>query len=578
MDLEYLIVGISKNSKEDFQALYNATYVKVYSLALATVKDKMLAREIAVETFRRVKTYAYSFDTALNAEYWMLDMTRQLSLNALRDSQLRTSLSDSNVADNASVLVLKTVSQLRNERGLLLILRAVTDLSGKDIATLSGFYRTSAAREARRGLKELRAYHPKLTQKELNKDLKKDLKDACPDYLELVELDRPTKVSHISHEAMYLNDEEASFEVREEIARIQERTEQKQSRRKRTLRAALIALVCILVVASGTAIIYRLFQESESTSKPERAQTGASIEMVEIDGILFYRDANTGIYAYDPHAPEAQTKLIYDSPVRDLVTDGNLLFFRNYKDGKIYSLRTDGTVLHQLSERSGTSLSYYNGYIYFNASDGIYKISVATDSDTATAPQPEVVYVEEVADAPTRFHIGFSDDGTLVFSAGADNGIYRVEDGVLYALYLDEAYYFQIEGNLLFFDAIGLKDLRYLYAIDLNQNNDTETDTETDEPTFPTIQLYSAAYYVVGNTIFYEGYDEEGKVNGLYAMDLIDGTRILIDEITDNQLHITDMYASDSKLYCYYSDGAADGARTLVARELGSLDKTETIF
>ena len=77
MDLEYLIVGIARGEEEDYHNLYLQTYRTVFALSLSIVKDKGLARCIAVETYRRVAKQAYLFDTELNAEYWILDIARR---------------------------------------------------------------------------------------------------------------------------------------------------------------------------------------------------------------------------------------------------------------------------------------------------------------------------------------------------------------------------------------------------------------------------------------------------------------------------------------------------------------------
>ncbi len=569
MDIEYLIIGVSKDSKEDFLELYRRMRVPVYAAALATVKDKALAREIAVEVFRRIKTHSHTFDTELNGEYWILDMVRQLSLNTLQEPALRNSRDESGVADNASVLVLKTLSQLKNERGFILTLQSVSTLSGKDIATLSGFYHSSAARESRRGLLELRASYPKISKKQLKQSLKEDFTNACPDYLEYIQLDRMTKVSYVSHEAMFLEDAEMTFHGETESENIQARANQQKMKSRRRLKIIVAVILCVILLASGIAIIYNLVQDAAFPDEPERVQTNASMEMVEVNGVLYYRDATTGIFAYDSTASSPTAQLIYKHPVRDMIAVENGLCFRNYKDGKIYYIDYIGQNLRLITDMSGTSLAYGpDGFLYYNASSGIYKISLTQEN-----AQPEAVYTEEIETAPTRYHMNFTNDGTLIFSAGADSGIYRLEENSLFGLYMDEAYYFQIQGNVLFFDAIGLRDVRYLYGLDLTKNAQQGTSV------IPEIRLYSAAYYVVGNRIFYEGYgDGDSEVNGLYCLNMEDGSRTLIEKMQDNQLHITDIYVSESKLYCYYSDGKTDGSSTLIARPLDDLDKTETIF
>ena len=569
MNIEYLIIGITKDSKDDFKELYRRMRIPVYALALATVKDKTLAREIAAETFRRIKTYAYSFDTEMNGEYWILHMVRQLGLNALQDSSLRDSRDTAGIADNASALILKTLSHLKNERGLILTLQAVSTLSGKDIASLVGFYRASASREAKRGLVELRTFYPKLTMKKFRTMLKDDFAQSCPDYWEYIEMDRPTKVAHISHEVMFLNEEESQFHGEAESENIQTRTLQRKRRITKRIKIGLIAAISCLVLISGSCIIYQLVQDARFSNTPEYVQTDASMDMIEVNGILYYRDAK-GIYAYDETADTEKVKKLYEGAVRDMISVDTGLCFRNNKDGKMYYIDYQGNGLKQMTDYSGTSLVYgQDGYVYFNAHDGIYKFAPNQEK-----PQVLSVYTEEIETAPTRYHMGFNEDGALFFSAGADGGIYKLEGNSLKGYYLDEAYYFQIHGKYLFFDAIGLRDERYLYGINLDK--DTQQDTSHK---LPEIRLYSAAYYISDGYVYYEGYGEASNAPlGLYRLNLSDGSRTQIDNTANAQLHIADIYVSEGKLYCYYSDGQSNGMRTLTARALSNLDKTETIF
>ncbi len=561
MNAEYLIVGIGKGSKTDFEDLYQLMKAKVYAVALSTVRDKSLAREIAAETFRRVRIFAYTFDTNYDGEFWILDIARKLSLNAMKDKQVAVPDASDATVDNASALVLKSITQLKNERGLILALRSLTDLSFKDIGDLSGYYTGSARKEAQRGLAELRAAFPDTTKKELLKQLKDDFQTSCPDYLEYIQLDRPTKVAHVSHEAMFLEGDTAVFQSDTEQSRIAERSQLQKAKRNRRLKIGLSVCAILIILSLGTALIVKLARDSKSASKPERAQTSAGIELVQLGDTLYYRDASKGIFAYK----NGEITTLYDEPVRDLIAGGQYLFFRNYKNGQIYRLTPETKECVQVTTRAGTTLAYYDGYVYYSNTEGIYRFSAQED-----APEFEAVYTPEVENAPIRYQMAFTDQGDLIFSAGADKGIYRVDDGNLYTLYGDEAYYFQIEGNLLFLDTIGLSNKRQLQALSLTGKE--------EDAFFPTISLYSSAYYVVGNTVYYEGTGKDNTQNGLYQMDLTDGSTTLIQTIDEDDLHITHIYATEDTLYCYYSDGRSDGESKLTLRSMAKLDKEEQIF
>lgn len=561
MNAEYLIVGIQKGSKEDFQDLYQLMATKVYAVALSTVKDKGLAREIAAETFRRVRTFAYTFDTNFDGEYWILELARKLSLNAVRDPQVAVPEAGDATIDNASALILKTIFHLKNERGFILILRALTDLSFKDIGDLAGYYTNSAKQEAKRGLTELKKYFPDASKKELYQQLKENFKVACPDYFEYILLDRPTKVAHISHETMFLEGDNVVFQAESETDRVAARTAQQKAKQKRLWRISLAVFGGLIVLMLGIGLIAKLVQNSRTPDKTEQAQTSAGIELVQMNDTLYYRDANSGIFAYK----DGRIDTLYEEPVRDLIAGENFLFFRHYKNGQIYRLTPETKECVQMSTQPGTSLAYYEGYVYYSNADGIYRFTANSNT-----PEMEPVYVPEVENAPSRYQISFSNQGDLIFSAGADKGIYRVQDGNLYTLFMDEAYYFQIEDNLLFTDTISLGNKRLLQAVSLTGKD--------EDAFFPTISLYSSAYYVVGNTVYYEGIGDADSKNGLYQIDLTNGSTSLIQEIKENELHITHIYATEDTLYCYYSDGYNDGENRLVYRQMHELDKETEIF
>ena len=90
-NLEFLIVGIARESQEDLHKFYKATAPEVYGMALSIVKDTYLASEVLAETHKRIATMAYLFNTEMSAEYWLLDMAKNISENALHDPDIKIS-------------------------------------------------------------------------------------------------------------------------------------------------------------------------------------------------------------------------------------------------------------------------------------------------------------------------------------------------------------------------------------------------------------------------------------------------------------------------------------------------------
>ncbi|MBO4326496.1 MAG: hypothetical protein J5950_04430 [Clostridia bacterium] len=573
MKLEYNIVGVAKNSEEDLRAIYDSMGLGVFALALSVTGSRKLARETAVETFKRVVRYAVTFDTDMNGQYWILDICMQLSRNSMRDPAVSASQMAREKVDNASALLQDALFGLGGDRGTMLLLKATTDLKNVDIAQLCGYYSGSAGAEIRRGIARLADIDESREKKEILRTLKKDVAAICPDYYDRIKDEERTALSHVSHEAMYLSDGEAAFSAdggeEEKVAqREDERRKKARSVRIRVI-AVLLGLLLIGGIVAGIIISSRSGSEPSKETVPPGVQYGNTINMVFAGGKLFYRGVGGGIYCYDPDSGE-QT-LVYDGTARELVTDGTRLYFRSDRS-KLFSVNTDGTGLNQLCSISGTTLCFSGGRLYFSASDGIYSVSPEGEGDGSGLVQE---YIEEVEDAPARYCIVVTDNGKVMFSGGADKGIYSVSGSSgssdLKEYNIDEVYYMTLWNGKLLFDAVTADGIE-LFTLDIDAKQLTSAG----------VRSYSAAYCTDGNKLYYEGYIDDGsgvkKDIGIYVTESDSGEQKLLLPVAEDALHVSEMITDGTRLYCFCSDGKQEGERRLISYALNDFSDSKVIF
>ncbi len=595
MKLEYNIVGVARKSDEDLKIIYDRMAAGVFGIGLAVTKSKKLAREIAVETFRRVIRFAGTFDTDMSGEYWIADICVQLARNSLRDPAVSESNLTKEQLDNVSSLLYDTVGGLDGDRGLMIIIRSSGDLSNADIARLTGYYSGAAGPEIRRGLAKLAAMDGSRVKKELPASIFADLKKACPDYYSQIVSDEQTQLAHVSHEAIYLSRETGSFsgDGREEgivAGREADRRKRSGNLRRKVIPAVLMAVALAGIVAAVIAGSVNAKKAGEIVTPVPVAQYGNTIDMVKIGDDLFFRGVSGGIYRYDTSGTGAPV-MICDANARELITDGNVLIFRGDRS-RLFSVDPDGSGLKQLCDRPGTTLAYGGELVYFSSSDGIYAMppgGVSDDSELVT------VYQEEVEDAPSRNHIVVTENGEVLFSGGADKGIFLVNDregiGGLTPLYFDEVYYMTIWDGLLLFDSMNsgriemnLMDVgrRKAAVVGLSYDTDGDGNIIYESGSGSPALSYSAAYCVFGDRLWYEGYKDAGagirSDIGIYVIGKYSGSPELVLPMDGDGLHVTEMFTDGNRLYCFFSDGRADGERRLVSYDLNDPGDERIIF
>ncbi len=558
MDLEYLLVGVSRDQEEDYRQLYDITRCEVFAVALSLLKDRFLAREVMIETYRRVRTFAYTFDTDWNAEYWILEIVQNLSANALQDKELQEAASAKRL-DNASKLLRQTVLDTKNDRGSILLLHALTKLRNADIAKLLWYRAISAQQEYRRGIKQLIAWDKERTEQTILEDLRRDV-DACtPDVWEWILREDATKVAHISHEQLSLTPESLEYSP-EDPDKLKQKQRQAKQARFRKLR---IAALCVGGTAAAALLVWVLvlvLHQGDIGREETGVQFQTKLAMVEVGDVLYYQNPadQNKLYAFDFSAQAPSSRKLCDDPIKELLSDGAMLYYRNNKDGKMYRIALDGSGRMRLSDRSGAAMALYDQWLYFSGTNGIYRMKKdGTDVE-------EVLNTEDDATL-YRYQIAV-ENGVVYFSSGIGKGIHYVKEyeGIPLAYnvskgFYDEVYAFQIENGYLYFDFL-LNNHLALYRIDLSSGEREQLDT------LPPI---SGANYTIGNHTYYYGCEEteEGVRSnyGIYVYDAQAGTNQLIRLEGSANYAGTELLIGKQYIYCYFSDGKENGKRQLVA-------------
>ncbi|HOA32598.1 MAG: DUF5050 domain-containing protein [Clostridia bacterium] len=562
MDFAYLIVGISKNEEKDLKELYDKTHHTVYGLALSLVRDRVLARDITIETYRRVKQFANTYDTDINAEYWLLDITKNLSINALHDKDIHAALKEGKL-DNVSKAVRDTVSSLKNDRGSIIVLKAMSGLSMKEIANLLWYYHASARNEYKRGLKELRKKdNVKRSASDILEYIRRDITSSAPDVYDQILSDKQTRVSFVSHEVLNLSEDEITFTDKDaELEYIRRLAKSgKSAKRARLGGIAAMVLVCVVLVSL---VIYAIVENYKKNYDRDRYNLGYEIALVEVDGVVYFQNYKDKSKLYSFDLKTKKLVKLSDDFVKELVTDGEYLFYRNRNDGRIYRINKDGSDRQQISTEAGSSIFLYNDYIYYTSPDGISRMK-------KDGQDVELVYHNTKEDM--FFYDIFVHDDTIFFSGGAGLGIYYLdetgEETEVNVLYFDEAYDLHILGGNIYFNTFKQHAATNrqipMYRYDL------------DEKTYHAvsdINLNSSAYYINDKYLYIDGYVRSTsglkKDQGLYRIDTETGaSSLLIDRKS------TDIYVSETFIYSYTTDNGG----SLIAYDINDINKTIVIF
>lgn len=334
---------------------------------------------------------------------------------------------------------------------------------------------------------------------------------------------------------------------------------------------------CILVVIAAANIIVFSFtdllrknEEKEKNTIEVDVQFGNKIAVVQIGETVFYQNHRDDSHLWRMDLASGKGELLTEDKIKELVTDGERLFYRNSTDGKIYSILPDGSDRKCLSEVSGTNITLFDGALYFSGGDGIYKMNPDGSDQVQIVALSEnsedVQYYREMGLDVYRYDINITEEGEIYFSAGAGKGIYRVTEFKdrtgIESIYTEEAYTFQIVEDKLYFDIKSYADSAApqtkLYTLSPEGG---------DPVVIETIILGTGAFYISDKVIYFDGcLTENPEEYGIYAMRPEDGT---IQKISD--LRASDIYVTGDRVYLYLPDKSGAYLKSL------SLDGGEEI-
>ena len=576
LELEFLIVGIAKKSREDLRTLYEETAAEVFGLALSIVGDTVLSADILAETYRRVITLAYLFNTDLSAEYWLLDMAKNIAFNTLHDPELsKRSLSPKQ--DNLSRVLMELINSSKEDRASIIALRCLSTLQKKDIARLL-WYKTGACnKEYQRGINRLSEKLPNIEKDNLPEHITKDFRAIVPDVWDSIISDADSPLCHISHEELNLNSSELIYSDEDREKALEAKADTQTRRKRRIIVTAVIAAV-IIVANLTVLLVTNILKNGESTGDMS-IQFGNRMAIACIGEETFYQNTREDNELWVYNAAEHKSRMLLSDPIKELISDGNRLYYRNLSDGYIYTVRPDGSDKKKLTETPGTCLTLREGRIYFSTASGIS--SIRTDGSdeqvylSIDMHSEDMSYFSGMGLDAYRYLMRFSPDGILHFSAGAGKGIYYVESfgekTGLELVYSDEAYTFEITGDSLYFD-VKTYDEKNKASIQLYK-------LDRESRIFSPIEgflLGTGAFCIENGTVYFDG-----CVNGEYGI-FACSPEEKASPVKLSDLRASDLYLDGNRLYAYYpGSNQAPGAYLdmLELSENGtSVQNTITVF
>lgn len=571
LDLEYLIIGIAKEQEGDFEEFYRRTCAEVFGLALAYVKDRFLAREVAVEAYRRVKKLAYKFDSDMNGEYWLMDIVKNLCINALCDGEI-SRIAALRRMENLTHLLRQAISETDEDRGKILMLRVATGLSKGEVATLLWYQRASADGEFVRGIRQLIPLQPEpMTAEEVKKQLHADLAACTPDYFSLILSEKETLVASFSHKNSTAAEDELALPGESAEAR-KERIKDQHTRKRKKRIIAVSATVSAVIIAilSGVLIWYfasngdsLLREPDEDTLSVTEPQYNTRVALYEQNGVLYFQNLAQGgqLFRIDMTQPDSSAEKISADMPKEMVSDGTYLYYRNEGSGRFYRIALSGGESTMLGTPYGSLLRIHGDRLYFSSRNGIS--STAKDGS-----DPQTLLEITGATQLLREDIEIAEDGTVYFSGGATSGLYRLvekEDGYVYEPVAGGYIYdFSISGNYLFFDELSGDGTGVIRRVDIGPENTSDVVSMRGV-------LLSAAFFVKDQYIYYYGYADGGAESanaekGIYRI-LTDGTSSedngaayggepqLVLSLAGSSYDVSDIYVSNGFLYCYFCSG-----------------------
>jgi RNA polymerase sigma factor (sigma-70 family) len=170
---EALLAGLTFGDGEAGRAFIGRFQSRVYGLALAVLRDPVLAEDIAQEAFLRAWKHGQSYDPRRGTvAAWLLRITRNLAIDALRLRRAEvmdpdvlaalvppseTSVEDTVLIADAAAAVRRAMRTLPEEQSRALLLAAFFGRTAEEISRSEAIPLGTAKTRIRLGLRRIRA-------------------------------------------------------------------------------------------------------------------------------------------------------------------------------------------------------------------------------------------------------------------------------------------------------------------------------------------------------------------------------------------------------------------------------------
>lgn len=509
----------------DILELYTNTKTGTFVTAFSILKDRQLAREAAIEAYKRAEKLAYKFDESMSQEYWITDMVKNICTNGLKNAEI-SKRAENKLQDNISLLTKAAIVESTDERGVIVATKLSTGLSFSEVSEILWYRKYSLKSEYARCLGEVGKKAEITETDELECALKDDFEKITPEYYDLIQND--------SYETCF-----------KDVSEAYEKTPVKYTKR---WTAVLVIAFAVLIFAATMLTIYFVKKKNTELKTEElyaikEPQFGTSEAMIENNGKLYFenRSDKCYLYCYDTKA-KTLTKLS-DAKPKDFMILDSVVYFRNSASGHLSTINTETNEVTE-SDILGALPQAFGDKIVYSMRSGVALCdkNLSKDTEEVIFTPDSTLFIEKIVTKGNEIYI----------STGASMGIVRLTktDAGSFAkdITLDTTEFYDIkiaDGLIIYEDGFGS-----IIMINIsNPNANTKTVLE--------FVLNSAAFCVDNETLYY--YGEEGIYSVSIDAVLEGATKgELCVDLNDRIHSVSDLYVSAGNIYCYFSNGDND--------------------
>ncbi len=168
---EGLLEKIAEGSMEAFESLYWQTEKQVYSYIFSIVKNQEDAKDIMQETYLKIRAGAHLYQPKGKPLAWILTIAKNLCYMKFRENKKRADCSwqdmendrdFSYLEDTEDRMVMQSLMMvLSEEERQIVILKAVSGMKHREIASFMGLGLSSVLSKYNRALKKLKNFMEK---------------------------------------------------------------------------------------------------------------------------------------------------------------------------------------------------------------------------------------------------------------------------------------------------------------------------------------------------------------------------------------------------------------------------------